>query len=514
MTSAGDAALRTERRDTFAPQTRTLTAFVVVALAVYALVLWGWFRPGFLHAWRESDTQTIARHLAEPGASILYPRIDWGGAGPGYVEAEFQLYTWLVSRFMIVFGDVEWPGQLVSLLSVTGAAWVAFSGLRRWYGMLPAVAGLFAMLSTRCVIQAATSVQPESLCLFLFTAAWFAFLEYTHSRSRLWLALYAVTGFLAMLVKPTAAQLGIACFAYLLLQPRQELLKKKDVWMAWAFMVGVLAVHMIQARSVYVEYGNTFGVLSGGDSKFPRLEHLLVPRLYLKAAFNSIRWGVGAVGALAVVSAIARRSYSVAVVALLAGVGAWTLIALRYTTFPGGNHYHVLGAVLAAQATAHVLSTLPEVRWRSFAVTFAALVIAVQMANSFGARLVSREHPWDALPVALSAALTKHSRPGDLIVSRSFGVRYDHYWKTVSNFEDPRIFYLSRTRGWPIGFENSNPIELENARAQGARFYVELIERPPMPALDEWLSRHATLLETTTYGGRVFALERAAGTDT
>ena len=506
MTSAGDVSLRAERRETFAPEARTLTAFVLVALGVYAFVLWGWFRPEFIQSWREADTQTIARHLAEPGASVFYPRIDWGGAGPGYVETEFQLYTWLVSRFMLVFGDVEWPGQLVSLASVIGAAWVAFAGLRRSYGVVPAAFGLAALLSTRCAIQAATSVQPESLCLFLFAAAWFAFLEYARGRSRRWLAVYAVTGALAMLVKPTAAQLGVASFAYLLLQPGRELLKKKDVWVAWASMVGVLCVHLLHARSVYVEYGNTFGVLSGGDSKFPRLEHLLVPRLYLKAAFNAMRWGIGAVGAMAVVSSLSRRGYSAATASLLAGVVAWTLIALRYTTFPGGNHYHVLGGVLAAQATAHVLSTLPEIRFRSLVAPFVFLAVTVQAVNSFGARLVSREHPWDALAVDLARALTKHSHPGDLIVSRSFGVRYDLYWKTVSNFEDPRIFYLSKTRGWPIGFENSNPAELENARAQGARFYVELIERPPMPAMDAWLGEHASLLETTASGGRVFAL--------
>ena len=55
-------------------------------------------------------------------------------------------------------------------------------------------------------------------------------------------------------------------------------------------MVGALGLHMLHARNVYLEYGNTFGVLSGGDSKMPRLEHLLVPKLYLLAARNSVLW--------------------------------------------------------------------------------------------------------------------------------------------------------------------------------------------------------------------------------
>src|SRR3990170_5414497 len=115
-----------------------LPALVAVSLVVYGIALWVWFRPDFIQNWRESDTQTIARHLAEPNSSILYPRIDWGGAGPGYVETEFQLYTWIVSRFLIIFGDVEWPGQLVSLLAVVLAAWIVFIQLMRRYGQVPA----------------------------------------------------------------------------------------------------------------------------------------------------------------------------------------------------------------------------------------------------------------------------------------------------------------------------------------------------------------------------------------
>src|SRR4051794_592913 len=47
--------------------------------------------------WRQSDTATIARNFATNGMHLFFPQINWGGAGPGYVEAEFQLMPWLTA---------------------------------------------------------------------------------------------------------------------------------------------------------------------------------------------------------------------------------------------------------------------------------------------------------------------------------------------------------------------------------------------------------------------------------
>ena len=38
------------------------------------------------HAWRQADTAAIARNFYRDGMNLLYPAIDWSGAGPGYVE--------------------------------------------------------------------------------------------------------------------------------------------------------------------------------------------------------------------------------------------------------------------------------------------------------------------------------------------------------------------------------------------------------------------------------------------
>jgi hypothetical protein len=506
MNSDRAASLERPLPDALAHSKIWASALVALFVAIYAILLWNTCRPDFIQNWRESDTQTIARHLAEPGASILYPRIDWGGTGPGYVETEFQLYTWIVSRFLIVFGDVEWPGQLVSLMAVILTAWVVFIQLNRRYGATAAAIGVAGMLASRGVVQAATTVQPEALCLLLYAIAWFAFLNYTESGNRRDLCIYALAGGTAMLVKPTAAHLGISSGVLLLLHA-PHVLRRKSLWLAWALMVAALVLHMAHARNIYLEYGNTFGVLSGGDSKLPKLEHLLVPDLVVRAAINSVMWGVGVVGAAAALAAIVlRRKESAPIVALIVGNAVWTLIALRYTSRPGGNHYHLLGAVLAAQALAMALPAVANARWRSYVSVAAICAIALGLERSVSIRTWNRHNPWDEGAIAVAKALQRHARPGDLIVVRSVAVRYDTYWKTISNFEDPRIFNLTRTRGWPIGKESTDPHMVDQAKRQGARFYVEPETRPVMPEFDTWLAKHARLIETTDHGGKVYEL--------
>jgi 4-amino-4-deoxy-L-arabinose transferase-like glycosyltransferase len=495
----------TGRGDDFASQKVWLSGLVALFLVLYAVALWVWFRPDFIQNWRESDTQTIAVHLAEPGSSIFYPRIDWAGDSPGYVETEFQLYTWLASRIMKLTGPAEWPGQLVSLLCVVSTAWLVFTQLAARYGGRAAAIGVGALVASRIVVQSATTVQPEALCLLLFAAAWFAFQQYLDTKQRRWLAVYAVSGAVAMLVKPTAAQLGVASFLLVVFDSR-DTLRKRELWLAWAFMVGLFVIHLFHARSIYLEYGNTFGVLSGGDTKLPKLEQLLMPSLYVKAGINSLMWGLGPLGAAAVLAVLVQRRNVGAVAAFLVATAVWTILALRYTTKAGGNHYHVLGPVLAAQAIAQAIAQLPKLRWRPWAELGVALAVAFVLQRSLSLRAWNRHNVYDAPAVEAAKALERHAKPGELVVVRSVQPRYDTVWKTISNFEDPRVFYMSHTRGWPVGSEIADPLGIDAAARAGARYYVEPLERESMPAFDAWLDSHATLVETTGHGGKVYAL--------
>src|SRR6186997_3030410 len=77
--------------------------------------------------WRQAETQSMALNLAHRGFEPLMPRINWGGDGPGYVEAELPLYQSFVAPLLLLADDAEWPGMAVSLSCIALAAMVFYA---------------------------------------------------------------------------------------------------------------------------------------------------------------------------------------------------------------------------------------------------------------------------------------------------------------------------------------------------------------------------------------------------
>ncbi len=67
------------------------------------------------HAWRQSLTNMIARNLVEMDPSLLYPRVDHMGGGPGIIGAEFPLLNGIIALMSMVFGPAPWYGRLIVL---------------------------------------------------------------------------------------------------------------------------------------------------------------------------------------------------------------------------------------------------------------------------------------------------------------------------------------------------------------------------------------------------------------
>ena len=490
----------------------------VQRLAAFSLAA-GWFvscwfllRPDDVvidfSGWRQADTQTIAEYLSEPGACLFWPRIRWGGDGPGYVETELQLYAWLAAGLMRAFGSGVWAGQLLSWLSVGTALVLLFYHLRQ-YGELPAMLGVLAVLGARSVPYAATSVQPEGLCLLLYVAAWMHWVRYVHTRQSWWLVGFAVFGSLAMLVKPTAAQIGISSGVLLLLSAR-ELIKRWQVWVAWATMLCLLGIHLAWARQLYLDYGNTFGVLSGGDSKLPHLDHLFVPGAYLRLLSNVVVWGTGLVAFVCASVLLVLRRLPATCWSLLIGNLVWVLLALRYTTHESwGVHYFVLLPLFAAECVACTVAILaPRRRWMAPGVAALVLVGTLHAAR---ARQLGSLPDSESLAVrAVGRSLKEHAALEALVVVRSSIYAYDEYWRTPNNYEDPRIFYVSKTRGWVLASDRLDPASLSSPVKRGAAWYAEP-RATTNAALSQWLAEHAQLVVTTEFGGRLFRLRPEAG---
>lgn len=445
--------------------------------------------------WRQADTQAIARNLAFEEFNPLKPRIDWRGDGPGYVETEFQLYPTLIALAMKATGESLWPGQLISLVASALAVAILFAGLARRFGGPAAYAALLATLSCQGVVVSGTSIQPDPLSFLGFTIGFLAFLAWletpTTERLITWVAATAIAG----LIKPTTLELGVAQAALVLLAHRPAL-RRASLWIGWAVILTVVAVFLAYARSLFVEYGNTFGILSGGDSKLPTIGALVQPGTWINLARFMVIWGVGVLAVFAALFLAVRRRIGVEEVALAAGALVLSVLALRYASGQYGTHYHLPHIVLGAWLVARAVS---EIRRPDLA--RAAVVATAVMSVFLYARAVRYVHRLPPAPeTVVGRLLGAAATPGTLVAVRARAPRFDTDWNTLNNFEDPRVFYLSRTKGWLIANDEVGSERLAELAGRGARFYAHVNQIAYDPAFAAWLAGNAERIASVPEG--------------
>jgi 4-amino-4-deoxy-L-arabinose transferase-like glycosyltransferase len=66
-------------------------------------------------AWREADTASIADTFASGNWNIFLPQVRWGGPGPNYIGAEFQIVSYIAAFGYQAFGAAPWVGRVVSV---------------------------------------------------------------------------------------------------------------------------------------------------------------------------------------------------------------------------------------------------------------------------------------------------------------------------------------------------------------------------------------------------------------
>lgn len=448
--------------------------------------------------WRQSDTATIAQHFYEGGYRLLWPQISWGGDGPGYVETELQLYPLLVALMYGVAGrPAVWLGRLVSLIFTAGAM-AYFVGLAR--RALPRRAALWAV-GFVCLsplhVRYSAAFMPEATVLFFYVAALYYFQRFLDEDDRLWLLAAAACTALAVLVKPTAIHIGL--FQGLLLWARRGApgFRRVDIWLCGgAALVPAAVFYYFHARELYLVYGNTFGVMSGGDSKFGDLSYWLSPKFYL-ALFRLERvWlltEVG-VGLLAVGLWVALQRGRHGRLLPVLGMGTiflYYLIVARYASERWGIHYHLFALPYAAigigLGASFLVGRAPP-RWR--VLLGAVLVLGLLGRAGLRYRELLREEEPDPR-VTCAAAVQALTRPGELIIASSLSSSVER--GRPNNYQDPVLFFYSDRRGFSLPLDRHEPQELQQAQRRGARYFV-IFDGPTLqarPALAAYLGRAA-----------------------
>src|SRR5713101_5175090 len=129
-----------------------------------------------LQAWRQAETAAVARNYYEEGLDFFYPRVDWRGDTPGYVEMEFPLYQFLVAcLYRVVGAPREWIGHAVSAVFSVATIPLLYALARKFYGMDAARLAAFMFAAAPLNVFFGRAFMPDAAMLFFSVGAIYFF---------------------------------------------------------------------------------------------------------------------------------------------------------------------------------------------------------------------------------------------------------------------------------------------------------------------------------------------------
>lgn len=463
-------------------------------------------------SWRQADTQNIARNFYKNGENILYPQINWGGNGPGYVENEFQLYTYTVSRIFFLTGEHTLPGQILSLIFIIVAALFLYKlVLLRFNDDLAALFSLVVFLISNGPIHISTAIMPDALSIMFYSIGLYSFIKYVDQKKQIHLLSFITFTALAGLVKPLALNLGIIQF-FIILLGRRGLLRDIRIWIGWIIVVLIVGSYMYFSYNLYLKYGNTFGVI-GGEKKFPTLKGLTVFIHYPKLFYMSVVWGLGITGWFSLIYLFLKKKLTYFEWAMMVGNIVAVFVAMRYMVNQGFSpHYYIFmcffGAYLSGNAFRILYENYLKTKQTRKLLTFTSAVLFI----IFVAHLYHRTHPlrihYHPNVNKTGYVLKNIAEPNSLIIVRSIaGERERSEWgNRLNNFEDPRIFYISDLHGWALPRDYKGYQRVSEFVKLGAKYFVEPYRTSVDNELEQWLEKNSKLIYSDD-NGRIYKFD-------
>ena len=213
-------------------------------------------------AWRQTDTAAIARNFFQEEFNIFYPRIDWRGTTPGYVETNFPLFPFLVAcGYQVINSPQEWIGRLFSALFSTISAFFLYCLATRlfnnfWIARFSSVLFLAFPIN----VYFGRTFMPEALMLLLSIGTLLTFLRWTETEKLRDFALATVTAGLCYAVKIPTLYLGFPLVAIAWVRWGWPFLTKPILWVYLFCSLMPSLSWYLHAASLFEETGLTFGI--------------------------------------------------------------------------------------------------------------------------------------------------------------------------------------------------------------------------------------------------------------
>ena len=416
-------------------------------------------------SWRQADTAAIARNFHENGYRFLYPQVDWGGAGEGYVESEFPVYPFAVSLLYGLFGVSESAGRLLSALCAAAAIAFLFILVRRTIDERTAFwsAAAFAFLPLNVYYGGA--FMPESALLMCLVLAVLFFERWAAGRGPAALAAAALFTALAGLLKLPSLYIGgpLVFLAWRAHGPR--FLLKPSLWAFAAAVLLPVGLWYAHAHRLAAEGGVSFGIWEYGTDKWGNWDLVFTAAFWEKIL---LKW-------------LAERHLAFAGSVLLAAglalrrrtggerlYDVWCLSLLVYVVIAAkGNYVHeyyllpamipvsvFIGKLLARHATGP-----PRLAGRRMVLGILVAATGVLGAVRYASYLAAEDSDGSDL-VRLAERVKEETAPGDLVIAVDGG--------------NPTLLYLCHRKGWHAHPDDLTPDFVSDRIGSGARYIIGL----------------------------------------
>lgn len=457
---------------------------------------------------RQQDNIALARNFYDNGMNIFYPQVDWRGNSPGYAEAEFQIYNYLVAILFHVFGPQEWVGRALSIAFYTLSALLLFRFTRRLFDERAALFAVFFYSFIPLSFYFTRAFQGDVLVALGSLAGVYYFWVWAEENSWGALALSALGIAVATLIKPPSLYLGLPLLYLCHRRFGWRLFREPVLWVFASIVILPSVFWYWHAFRLWEIYGNTFGVLGRysvlgiwplTDYRWLSLGKLLSWRLIFEIATPP---GL----LLLLVGFFAKprqRNYL-----LQWWVVAFAIHVLLVPRGHYGHDYYQLPIVFVTAAYMALGTTLlldKKVLSRGVIATILLVVLG------FSVWLLSKmmhitDQKWDYLAYGERVQrLTESDAPIVFVSPRPFEPPHPDIYRhrTAQGeylYSYPLDFYVSHRKGWSIDEVQASPKFVETLHHRGAKYFATVHPRifERHPDLKVALERSYTPVEVTS----------------
>ncbi len=479
---------------------KILGLIIVLGIAVRLYRIDGPFSD--YHQYRQFDTAALARNLAEDSLNVFYPQVDWRGNSAGYVEVEFQAYTWMVAALYRVFGVHEWLARLLNILFYACTALLLHHLTRVVFGRTAALfaAGFYSILPLAYFVS--HTFQPDTFMVLCTLAGIYYFWMWTEEGSLKWLAVSALAIAISALIKPFCLYVAIPLLYLCWRKFGWRFLAKPVLWVYAVAVALPMAFWFIHAYHLWTVYGNTFGIfggrlrgayLGGNTPRGPLLHNLATRLLWIIAT---------PVGLLLLLVGFCVKPPSRNYVFHWWALGFLATVPMLPAGQSAHNYYQLPLVLIVAPAMAYGLVKLAD--RLSFSWQISALVCLAIAGFS-----VWQIRPLIASGTELAQRIQFGKRVAQLIpesalIVFSYPLDYKPAWYSHRTLDgdliagDPTDFYNSHRKGWSLFAWQTTPDMLRKLERHEAQYFATFFPKylyEQSPEIKSFLEAHAEPVE-------------------